>query len=100
MSVEPIISRQETWQLYANMQKENVPCNICGSFDFAQLSDRDRYDMGIITVMCKRCGFIFTNPRPTQEEMDKFYKDAYRNIYGRTDPNKNYKRNPENGNGL
>jgi hypothetical protein len=37
--------------------------------------------MGIKTVFCQNCGFVFTNPRPTEKEMVNFYKTAYRRIY-------------------
>jgi SAM-dependent methyltransferase len=31
--------------------------------------------------MCRKCGLFFTNPRPTKEEMDRFYSIDYRDFY-------------------
>lgn len=60
------------------MKKETVPCNICGSENFRQVYDRHSYDMGIDTVICEYCGFVFTNPRPVLDEIAEFYRQDYR----------------------
>jgi 2-polyprenyl-3-methyl-5-hydroxy-6-metoxy-1,4-benzoquinol methylase len=77
--------------LYGNMSKEIIPCGLCGSDQFLKISDKDRYGMGLVTVLCKNCGFIFTNPRPTQEAIHEFYKTTYREFYtGNPEPKKEH----------
>jgi 2-polyprenyl-3-methyl-5-hydroxy-6-metoxy-1,4-benzoquinol methylase len=72
------------------MIKERVPCNLCGGTDFLDVVKSDRYGMGLSTVMCKYCGFLFTNPRPIEAEMDRFYREHYRDFYfSIPDPNNN-----------
>ena len=78
--------------LYIEMKKETASCGLCGSADHLPLLDRDRYGMGLSSVICKKCGFIFTNPRPTQEEMNHFYRETYRLFYtGNPAPSVEYK---------
>ena len=72
-------------ELYEKMQKEVIPCNICGSENHAQVFDRYSYQMGIDSVLCRHCGFLFTNPRPTMQEIEEFYRNVYR---GKADSNK------------
>ena len=32
-------------------------------------------------VVCNRCGLVYVWPRMTEEELDEFYRDEYRNVY-------------------
>lgn len=60
---------------------EEVPC-LCGSEEFYLIARRDRYSMMQDTVMCARCGMVLSNPRMTEAEYAKFYKnDLYRQCY-------------------
>ena len=34
-----------------------------------------------VTVVCGRCGLIFTNPRPNSTWFDEFYLHSYRSLY-------------------
>ncbi len=77
--------------LYINMAKETVDCGVCGGKRLERLFDKDRYGMGLVTVICRGCGFIFTNPRPTEEAMNAFYRDTYREFYtGNPSPRRDY----------
>ena len=67
---------------------EDVPC-FCGSNNYAQLSERDRYGIPHRMCFCKDCGVIYANPRMTPESYRKFYKDDYRLIY-EDDEDSNY----------
>ncbi len=79
------------FMMYARMEKEIVPCNLCGEKNLEKFLVRDRYSMGVMTSLCRSCGFLFTNPRPTQKEMNEFYRTKYRKFYtGTTDPAKEY----------
>ncbi|MBI3252515.1 MAG: class I SAM-dependent methyltransferase [Candidatus Omnitrophica bacterium] len=77
--------------LYLQMKKETILCPLCDSQAHQQLFGIDRHGMGLSTTMCTRCGFVFTNPRPTQEEMHRFYRETYRHFYtGNPDPDTEY----------
>ena len=67
-------------KLSFNPEYENCVCNYCGDFDFKILSKKDRYGLNVKTVICKKCGLIFINPRMTSESYQKFYQDSYRDL--------------------
>ncbi|MFA5255956.1 MAG: class I SAM-dependent methyltransferase [Candidatus Omnitrophota bacterium] len=52
---------------------ENVRCNLCGADDTALWGTKN----GIDIVQCKHCGLIYCNPRPSNEELQKFYCQDY-----------------------
>lgn len=60
---------------------EMVGCPICSGKHFQPLLGEDRYLMGIRTVGCQSCGFVMTNPQPTEQALDRFYKQHYRDFY-------------------
>ncbi len=66
---------------YRTLQKETVACPLCDCHTYDILLQDDRYHMGLQTVSCDRCGLIFVNPRPTEEEMKAFYENEYRRFY-------------------
>ena len=78
---------------------EEVNCDLCGSDECAVLWDKTerekagilrsvviRNDQGEIVqgrnVMCKRCGLVYVSPRMSKAELDRFYAEDYRKIYG------------------
>jgi SAM-dependent methyltransferase len=62
---------------------EEVPCEICGSREtFLLFESRDtkypdtpRDLFGI--VRCRRCGLIYLSPRPDEQEIGRFYPEAF-----------------------
>ncbi len=61
---------------------EKILCLNCGSANHKILFTNDRYGLNVKMVLCKKCGFMFLNPRMTQNSADFFYKsDLYRNVY-------------------
>jgi len=60
---------------------ENVNCNLCGAENTRLLfegSDRLLKIPGNFALMqCNRCGLIYLNPRPTFEEIGKYYPSDY-----------------------
>lgn len=60
---------------------EFCACELCGSKDHEVVGRRDRYGNRLRTVICQGCGLVFTNPMPTEEEVDQFYRREYRNRY-------------------
>jgi 2-polyprenyl-3-methyl-5-hydroxy-6-metoxy-1,4-benzoquinol methylase len=58
-----------------------VPCNLCGAEHAKVLSLKDRQAQYLRTVICRRCGLIWTDPRPTTEQVRAFYSSEYRHEY-------------------
>jgi 2-polyprenyl-3-methyl-5-hydroxy-6-metoxy-1,4-benzoquinol methylase len=61
---------------------EKVKCALCNLDDYkVMLKVKDyRYhiaDDEFNLVQCKNCGLIYVNPRPTKEEISKFYPEEY-----------------------
>jgi SAM-dependent methyltransferase len=64
-----------------------IPCNLCGSVDVEELADRDRDGRPLRTTICRRCGLVWSNPRPGEEEIRRYYSRDYRLDYkGRATP--------------
>jgi 2-polyprenyl-3-methyl-5-hydroxy-6-metoxy-1,4-benzoquinol methylase len=58
-----------------------IPCNLCGSTDVEQLGNRDRDGRPLRTTICRRCGLVWSNPRPSEEEVRRYYSREYRLDY-------------------
>lgn len=63
------------------MLMEKIRCDLCGADDAALfMEERDRFfNRGEIftLVRCRQCGLVYLNPRPTPEEMARYYPDEY-----------------------
>jgi 2-polyprenyl-3-methyl-5-hydroxy-6-metoxy-1,4-benzoquinol methylase len=57
------------------------PCVLCGSEDHEVLSEKERYGLGIPVVICRVCGLVQLNPRPTGDAYREFYLHEYRRLY-------------------
>lgn len=60
---------------------ESIPCNLCGSEDKTLISSKDRRWKPLNTVACTYCGLMRTDPMPTEEELNRYYRDEYRFDY-------------------
>ena len=60
-----------------------IPCNLCGSSDAEQIRSKDRHGGFLRSVICRRCGLVWTDPRPTPDAMRTFYARDYRLDYKR-----------------
>ena len=64
-----------------------IPCNLCGASDVDVLGDRDRDGHPLRTTICRACGLVWSNPRPGEEEVRRYYSSEYRLDYkGRATP--------------
>jgi SAM-dependent methyltransferase len=64
-----------------------IPCNLCGASDVEVIGDRDRDGHALRTTICRRCGLVWSNPRPTEAEVRRYYSREYRLDYkGRATP--------------
>ncbi len=64
-----------------------IPCNLCGARDIEELSLRDRRGGYLRTTICRKCGLVWSNPRPPEETVKRYYSHEYRLDYkGRSTP--------------
>jgi len=61
--------------------REYVRCNLCGEDDAAILFDQDQHAFGLHTVLCRCCGLIYLNPRPSAADYGDFYRHWYHRLY-------------------
>ena len=69
-------------------------CPLCNknSFDIAQIENQsiitrtgtEKYP--VVTVICKNCGHVFSNPRPDPQEIKEYYTNYYREDFGDAKP--------------
>lgn len=62
-------------------QRENFSCECGNTKEFEVLGEKDRYGLPVMTVICKHCGLVMTNPRMTADSYDRFYASEYPLIY-------------------
>lgn len=55
------------------VETEHVNCNLCGGDSHNRWGFKD----GIQIVKCNECSLVFANPRPTNEELEKYYSQEY-----------------------
>ena len=58
-----------------------IPCNLCGSVDVEELSALDRDGRPLRTTICRACGLVWSNPRPGEDEVRRYYSREYRMDY-------------------
>lgn len=58
-------------------------CNLCGTSDAYVVGTRDRDGQPLRTVICRACGLVWTDPRPTDEAIAAYYAKEYRQSYKR-----------------
>jgi 2-polyprenyl-3-methyl-5-hydroxy-6-metoxy-1,4-benzoquinol methylase len=64
-----------------------IPCNLCGSSDIEVIGTRDRDGRPLRTTICRKCGLVWSNPRPGEAEVRRYYSNEYRLDYkGRATP--------------
>lgn len=65
--------------------ESKTACCITGSKRARIVAGKDRKGNPLRTVICQDSGLVFTDPRPTPDEVAKFYSDDYRKAYKNTD---------------
>lgn len=64
-----------------------APCDLCGGRDVVELAASDRSGQPLRTVICRKCGLVYTDPIPSEETLKRFYSQDYRMRYkGRSAP--------------
>jgi 2-polyprenyl-3-methyl-5-hydroxy-6-metoxy-1,4-benzoquinol methylase len=63
------------------MEKCSIPCNLCGSTEVEEISLVDRDNKYLRSVICKKCGLSWSDPRPNEDEIKNYYSKDYRISY-------------------
>src|SRR5690606_3543142 len=56
---------------------------VCGRREYETVAVRDRNGRPLRTVLCSGCGLVWTNPRPSDADVDRYYATGYRLDYAR-----------------
>ena len=54
---------------------------LCSENQHTLLDKRQDHGVVIFNHVCSNCGFVFQSPRMTDEELEKFYSESYRELY-------------------
>ncbi len=60
---------------------QSLPCSLCGGLDREVVGRRDRYLAPLRNVLCSQCGLVFLDPMPTADEIERYYREEYREHY-------------------
>lgn len=63
-----------------SLRYEAVQC-LCGEDDSYTLAQKDRYGIPLNTVICKKCGQVYSKERLDPESSEIFYASLYRELY-------------------
>ncbi len=66
----------------AQIETASIPCNLCNSHDVSVLATRSRSGAKLRTVICNRCGLVWSDPFP--HDPRHFYEKDYRIEYKST----------------
>jgi len=81
LSEDQIKARAKLLEKHENLYHLiNVDCE-CGNDTYEVLSEKDRYGLPVTTVICRKCGLIYQNPRLDEESSKDFYSTLYRKLY-------------------
>ncbi|NKB45751.1 MAG: methyltransferase domain-containing protein [Alphaproteobacteria bacterium] len=58
-----------------------IDCPLCAGSDLIHVGNKDRNGAPLKTDLCRNCGHVFTNPQPTEAELNRFYSNEYRSSY-------------------
>lgn len=72
----------DTDTVYIPPSTEHVSCVVCGADEPISVGSKGRFGMDVKSVACTRCGLVYTTPRPTIEDMGRYYATSYRVHYG------------------
>lgn len=62
---------------------EIPPCPVCGqSTHGIEVGTHGRFGMAVRNIACEVCALVYQSPRPTVEDMARYYAGSYRKHYG------------------
>ncbi len=62
-------------------QHQFIPCNLCGSRESVPIRNKGRDGVLLRSVICRECGLVWSDPRPTPQELRAYYENQYRLDY-------------------
>jgi hypothetical protein len=54
-----------------------MACDLCGGDAYLVVATRARFGACATNVVCRGCGFVYIEPRPTDEAVERFYCEQY-----------------------
>lgn len=72
----------DTDTVYIPPSTEHVSCMVCGADEPIPVGTKGRFNMDVSSMACTRCGLVYITPRPTIEDMARYYATSYRTHYG------------------
>lgn len=57
-------------------ETEQIASNLFVSEDAVEIAHRDKYDLLLTSFMCRICGLMYLNPRPTVAGYDRIYSEG------------------------
>lgn len=61
--------------------KPNIPCALCNSNNIKIISNWDRNNNPLQSVIFNTCGLVWIDPRPSDKEINRFYTIDYHKSY-------------------
>src|SRR5438876_14719 len=70
---------RKSWRSFLpfSLELEGCDCPICSSREADTLMRFDQFGFPIGTVECRECGYVYSNPRPTEPYMRAFYEKYF-----------------------
>lgn len=65
-------------------------CPVCDARQACRIGTRDRRGAPLASVLCQRCGHAWTDPLPSEADLERFYAQRYRAEYKRVHVPKAY----------
>lgn len=73
--------KRRTSDIWLNLsQLEPVRCNLCGADDTDCFETISRFKIPLRSVLCKKCGLMYLNPRMSAAQYSEFYRETYRSF--------------------
>ena len=70
--------KEKRWNAdWEDMKCLSVNCCLCNSSESTIIGEDNSFKI----VKCKECGFVYVNPRPTQESLRRYYNSFYPQKY-------------------
>ena len=70
------------WTVYGTLRgmlledMEAVHCKLCGSNGHVEVARKDKFNLAVRSVMCRQCGLIYLNQRPTARSYARFNSEG------------------------
>lgn len=72
-------------ELRRKLANRKIPCPLCGSQKSFLVAKSPNVHMAVFrrifaerVVQCEACGMVFTNPRPSVKDLERYYTELYR----------------------